>query len=283
MKYLLVMVASMATILVACDKNNQMDNNDPLIIPVSEGIVNEVSGIADSKANPGALWVEQDGGNPSELILLSHNAQLQKKIVIKGILNRDWEDMTLATGPDVSKNYIYIGEIGDNATVYNSYAIIRFPEPSSAVDSVLQSDIISFKYPDGAHDAEAFLVEPGSLDIYIITKRETKSLIYKLTYPYSVTTLNSTVAVGQLPYNLVVSAAIQPDGKGVVVKDYSNIYYYPRESGETIQVVLAKNFQRLNYVAEQQGEAICFSNDSQHYFTLSERVNTNVSLYYYRK
>ena len=125
MKYLLVMVASIATILVACDKNTQMDSNDPLIIPVSEGIVNEVSGIADSKSNPGALWVEQDGGNPSELILLSHNAQLQKKIVIKGILNRDWEDLTLATGPDASKNYIYIGEIGDNAAVYNSYAIIR--------------------------------------------------------------------------------------------------------------------------------------------------------------
>ena len=283
MKNILIMVALQAIFLISCKKAGQTSENIPDSFPVSQGVADEASGIADSKANPGAIWVEQDGGNPPEIILLSHNAQLLKKIPVPGILNRDWEDMCLADGPNPSQNYIYIGEIGDNALVYDSYSIIRFPEPSSSADNISNPEIISFKYPDGSHDAEAFLVEPGSLDIYIITKRETRSLIYKLKYPYSVLSLNTAVAVGQLPYNLVVSAAMQADGKAIVIKDYSTIYYYPRKNGESIPEVLAKSFQRLPYISEQQGESFSFSTDGTHYYTLSERVNTNVSLNYYRK
>jgi hypothetical protein len=144
-------------------------------------------------------------------------------------------------------------------------------------------DAIRFRYPDGSHDAEAILVEPGTLDIYIITKREAKSQLYKISYPYSTTSENTAQAAGQLPYNFVVSAAITPDGKGVAVKDYLNIYYYPRNAGESVSTVLAKNYTRLTYTPEQQGEALCFSNDGKSYFTLSEKVNAPVSLMVYPK
>ena len=36
-------------------------------------IINEASGIADSKINPGFLWVQEDGDNPTQLYLMKHN------------------------------------------------------------------------------------------------------------------------------------------------------------------------------------------------------------------
>jgi hypothetical protein len=41
--------------------------NTPVSYPVSPGKIDEASGIAVSKLNPGKIWVEQDSGNPPEL------------------------------------------------------------------------------------------------------------------------------------------------------------------------------------------------------------------------
>ncbi|MDB5012999.1 MAG: hypothetical protein JWQ25_1201, partial [Daejeonella sp.] len=60
-------------------------------------IINEASGIAESKTNVGYLWVNEDSGTPSSLTLVSKTSgQTLKKISIKGAKNRDWEDMCLS-------------------------------------------------------------------------------------------------------------------------------------------------------------------------------------------
>src|SRR6188474_2231268 len=73
--------------------------NSPLAKSVSPGILDEASGIADSKQNPGYLWVQQDSGNPNDIALLSHDGNFFKTIKLNLAPNRDWEDMALANGP----------------------------------------------------------------------------------------------------------------------------------------------------------------------------------------
>ena len=43
-------------------------------------ILAEASGIADSKINPGYLWVEEDSGNPPLVTLLSHQGKILKTV-----------------------------------------------------------------------------------------------------------------------------------------------------------------------------------------------------------
>ena len=52
-----------------------------------ETAIPEASGIADSKTNPGYLWVEEDSGNPSRIWLLSHDGKTVKTIPIEGADN----------------------------------------------------------------------------------------------------------------------------------------------------------------------------------------------------
>lgn len=244
----------------------------------------EASGMADSKANPGFLWVHEDSGNPPQLFLLSHDGKTVKKIYIKNALNRDWEDMTLANGPAEGKNYIYIGETGDNNAVHKTVSFYRFEEPLAETDTIVHYDEIRFSYEDGPRDAEAFLVDNHTRDIYIITKRESKSRVYKLAYPYSVNDTNKALFTCELPYNGVTGAAISEDGKEILVKTYTSIFYYKRATAESIPDALMQKSISLNYQVEPQGEAVCFAADNSGFYTLSEkRMSLSQKLYFYKR
>ncbi len=246
------------------------------VIKIISSAINETSGIADSKLNPGYLWVQEDNDNPIQLYLLNHNGNVAKKIHIKNVVNRDWEEVSLVG------NEIYIGEIGDNNLVYPTYSFYKFSEPLFSVDTVYNADNIQFVYPDGSHDAEAFLVDPATKDIYIITKRDQPSKMYKLGFPYKTSAINTVSFVGDLNYNGVVGAAVSPDGKEIIVKTYTNLYYYSRRGNDDISETLKKEHSKIAYIIEPQGEAVSFAIDNSGFFTLSEKAFSNsVLLYFY--
>jgi hypothetical protein len=257
----------------------------PVSYPIKPGKIDEASGIADSRSHPGYLWVEQDSGNPAEIYLISHSGEYNRKIKVKGTTNRDWEDMVLSAGPDAGKSYIYLGDIGNNSENGSKYFIYRFPEPALNADTVQHVEKITYEYPDRGHDAEAFLVDHQTKDIYIITKRDKPSAIYKLTYPQSTTTVNKAKLVGRLGFNGVVSAALSPDGKEILLKTYTGVFYWKRKPGQSIDQALTAEPSQVAYQLEPQGEAICFKNDNSGFFTLSEKPKfmKKVNLNFYKR
>ncbi|MGB8191251.1 MAG: hypothetical protein WCF67_04985 [Chitinophagaceae bacterium] len=272
---------------VACHKSGSTTvpfEDTPALRPVVAGIADEASGIADSYRNPGFLWVNQDSRQPTEIYLFNHSGQFNKKIFIKNVTNRDWEEISLGNGPVDGKKYLYIGETGDNDEIFNDYIFYRMEEPASGIDTVSQTDAIHFKYPDGPHDSEAFFVDDASKDIYIITKRDAKSKVYKLAYPQSTTSTNMASFVTDLPYAGVVSACYSSSQKEMLIKTYTDIYYYKQSSNQTISNLFAQRYQALIYQQEPQGEAVCFANDATGFFTLSEKsFAAGVNLRFYKR
>ncbi len=265
-----------------CTKNNS--GNGQLFIfdsiPVSHqvtSIINEASGIADSKLNPGNIWVEEDSDNPPEIILLKYDGTVVKKIFIEGANNRDWEDMALYN------DSIFIADIGDNDKVYNNYFFYIFPEPIAATDTIKIFRTVPFMYPDGSHNAEAFLMDRKSRDIFIITKSDNPSRIYKLKYPYTAT-VNTLTFEGKLNYTGVVSAATSYDDNEIIVKTYRTLNYYERKNNQDVVACLAQSPRLLPYTLEPQGEAVCFTKDTSGFFTLSEKgLASFVNLYFYTR
>jgi hypothetical protein len=245
------------------------------------GIVDEASGISDSYANDGCVWVQQDSGNPPDLYLLKHNGTFLKRLHLKGAVNRDWEDLVVSTGPAAGR-YLYIGDIGDNNAVYHLYHIYRLPEPKATMDTVSVFDKLSFEYSDGPHDAEAFFVDNKSLDIYVITKRQSASIIFKIPYPQSTTITNTAFPVDTLPFTGAVSAALSPDQEELIIKTYTRLYYWNKKKTETLEDMLKQSPREIGYEVEPQGEAVCFRKDNRGFFTLSEKALA-VSLNYYKR
>jgi len=113
-------------------------------------------------------------------------------------------------------------------------------------------------------------VDGETKDIYIITKRDQQSKVYKITYPQSVHATVTATHVMDLPYMGVVSAAYSSQHE-ILAKTYSSIYYYKGKAGESVKEILLHSYQSLPYQVEAQGEAVCFSNDGSGFFTLSEK------------
>lgn len=257
----------------------------PTVTAVPPGPINEASGMADSRSQPGNLWIEQDSGNPAELALLGYDGRVKGKLAVPNVANRDWEELAMGPGPKGNTNYLYIGEIGDNTSQYPFCQIYRLPEPANLQTPIQQVERINFRYPDGPRDAEAMFVDPQTKDIYIISKREPNVHLYRLAYPQNINEITVAQAYGELPLTFVTGAAISPDGSEIVVRTYTDITYWQRKAGQTIADALQHgNSRPLPYRQEPQGEAICFDKDSKGYFTISEKSNaSSVNLYYYAR
>lgn len=228
----------------------------------------EVSGIAPSFTSAKSLWFMQDGGNKVQVSLVDETGHLSRNVFLKGITNRDWEDMIIMRDPSKDFAEIYLADIGNNNLAAQQPIIYRFREPQQGVDTVTDISFIRFMYPDGQHDAEAFLVDPSTMDLFIITKRDARSRIYRIAYPYPA---NAEAAfVGELDYNTVVSATANQAGAEILVKTYQAIYYYKREPGETFVQALLRKPVSLGYRPELQGESICFAADNKGFYTVPE-------------
>jgi hypothetical protein len=247
----------------------------PTVVTVQAGI-HEASGIAASKTIAGHLWVEEDGGSPAQLHLIDIAGKIVKQVFIKNAGNSDWEDIVIAG------NEVFIADIGDNDKTKNHYTIYRFTEPGLSTDTV-NATAISFVYPNGAHDADAFLVDPITRNIYIITKTDAVSEVYKLSYPYS-SGINEVQPVGKFSYNNVVSACISPSRGEVLIKTYGSIFSYKLSDNESIEDALKRSYLILPYRVEPQGEAICFAADNSGYYTINEKaLSGSVQLSFYKR
>jgi hypothetical protein len=241
-------------------------------------IINEISGIADSRNIPGHLWGMEDSDSPTQIYLIEHSGKVKKTVFIKGVTNRDWEEMTLFEGN------IFIAETGDNASQYPDYSFYKFAEPLPGADTVYNVERIRFKYPSGSKDSEAFLIDPDTKDIHVISKNEFPSRVYTLKYPYNANSIQTLVAGSSLGYGFVVASAISPDGKEIFIKTYSKIYRYARSAGETVAQALQKSPQVIPHRQEPQGESIGFSLKNDGFFTLSEKgMSSQVQLYFYKR
>lgn len=256
---------------------------------VADQALNEISGLAESAAMPGNFWVEEDSGNENKIYLLSAQGKTIGVFRMTTVDDRDWEDIAISAGPAPGIHHIYLAEIGDNVLKYSTKFIYRFPEPAITgrplpiVDDISRVDKIAFQYPDGNKNAEAILVDPISLDLYVITK-EQRATVYKLPYPQSLSKVTLATKLGTLPISTVTSASVSGDGSEILIKNYTTILYWKRQPGESLSVVLGRNPVQLVYSTEPKGEAICWTNDGSGYFTTSEIVDTTAAtLFSYKR
>jgi hypothetical protein len=191
--------------------------------------------------------------------------------------------MTLAKVPGITGKVILIAETGSNDLARSEYAVYRFPEPGYSTDSIFTHETIRFIYPDGKHDAEA-IISDSTGDIYVFTKRDNRSRIYRLGYPQLTNGINTAEFLTELPYNGVVSAAFSSDGKELIIKTYTQLKYYKRLFGQSIVECLRQTAAELKYQLEPMGEAVTFSRDGSGFFTLSEKSGANpVKMFFYKR
>jgi hypothetical protein len=241
----------------------------------------EASGLVASIKNPGYFWTHNDSGNGAEVFLIDEEARIKLTCVLKGIKNRDWEDIAIGPGADEGKIYIYIADIGDNEAIYPLKYIYRFEEPVLNLEKkieITQIDTLTFQLQGEKKDTEAMLLHPQTKDLYFISKREKPVWVYQLKFPYASTDTLTAIPILSLPFTKVTAADISPNGKEVLIKNYNNIFYWRIQEGKSLAETLNEKPLTVPYDPEPQGEAIAWARDTTGFYTLSEKVKGKKSI-----
>jgi len=254
---------------------------------VKTDLIKEASGIAASRKNPGVLWIHNDSGNSARLYALNHAGSLLGGFYINGARCRDWEDIAVGPGPEKGREYLYIGDIGDNKARHKSVVIYRIPEPKVDPNSTQRyfmigpAETIELVYPDGPQDAETLMVDPVNGDIYIISKRNLFCRVFRAASDDLTQRSVRLSQVAVLPLALAVGGDISPDGKYIIVRSLAHASLWLRQKDKPLWQAFSQKPLNIQLIYEPQGEAICFDDRGRGFFTVSEKAHQPI--YYYAK
>lgn len=255
--------------------------------------IQEASGLAYSRRYPNALWVHNDSGNDNILFLINEKGETLAEVSLEGIVNRDWEDIAIYENSETGESFIYLGEMGDNEAIYPDKFLYKFAEPKLDIDKSFQKltiprqDIIKieWEFPDGNRDSESLMIDPLTEDIYIVSKREDSVRVYHLPQKDIVEGKSNPLRkIAQLHFKNANAADISRDGLEILVKTYGNVYYWQRESQQSLREVFNTKPQRLPYTPEPQGESVAWKPDRSGYMTTTEeRDGADAKMLFYER
>ena len=235
----------------------------------------ELSGLVVSRSQSRVLWTHNDSGDRARLLALAPNGRLLANLTLPGADHVDWED--IATGGRGAA--LYVGDIGDNARERPAVVVYRVVEPSVAARAPaapVRVRRLMLRYPDGAHDAEALLVDPSTGALVIVTKDfGGVARVYVADRPSrtAVTTMRRAGRVSLGPGAAVTAGDVSGDGRTVVLRTYDSAFVWSRRRGQSLPSAMRTRPCRAGaagLLVEGQGEALALTRDGRAFFTVAE-------------
>jgi len=223
------------------------------------------------------LWLHNDGD--SRLVFAVNTSGSLAALVSFPAKIVDLEDIAIGPGPTAGADYLYLSDIGDNDSRRREIQIVRFAEPQLSDEQggqiVMESvEVFRLKYPGGAENAEALIVDPLSGDLFLVTKDTRNARLF--TCPAGKLNEKAVVTLdlaGTLDIKEVSGGAIAPDGSRIILRREGQGWLWNRESGQSIAAALQMPPEEIHVRGGRQGpngESVSFSPDGNSYYTVSE-------------
>ncbi|MBX6722344.1 MAG: hypothetical protein IRY92_03750, partial [Dactylosporangium sp.] len=221
-----------------------------------------------------------DGTNSSianRIFFLDSSCKVTKAVAYSGGGARDPEDVAVARDGTV-----WVADIGDNARNRPHVGLWKVPPGGNG-----QPTLYRLRYPDGAHDAEALLLDANDQPI-IVTKDAGISGLYVPTGPLQPSTsapngvemrkagefkpqrTGTSGYGGVLGQLLVTGGANSPDRTKVVLRTYTDAYEWDVPDGDVVKAVTTGKPRITPLPDERQGEGITYSADGTAFLTVSD-------------
>ena len=254
-----------------------------LVGQVADLEVDESSGLAASRRNPGLLWTHNDSGDEPRVYCLTAQGASCGTWTVAGADAFDWEDMAAGPGPAADEPYLYLGDIGDNRANRPNVVVYRVREPAarpgggSGAASTSAAEALPLRFADGPHDAEALMVHPTTGDIYVVTKALTGGGVYKA--PAGTSVLIRVAGIDLGLGEAVTAGDISPDGRRVALGTYRRGYELSLPAGAGVfDAVWTQPPVPVELGVRVQGETIAYRLDGDGLFTTSEKTPVPVYL-----
>lgn len=244
------------TIQIKLEKHKRIDK------PARE----EVSGIVKDSRYEDVFWVHGDSGTKNRIYAINSDGEMvagedHPGLEIKGIENKDWEDITLD-----GKGNVIVADVGNNCSCRSDQSILFIHEPTPAslsADSIAEYKIhlekpsgFLYRFLNYSVDAEAVFWMDDAL--YLITKKfnGNGTKLFRLENP-SVDNRNELKLIATTDFDDEVTAADFAHNK-LAVLTYRSLWVF--EQSDTDDVFGGKV---TRYVFEaDQVESVAFINEN---------------------
>ena len=252
----------MAAIGIVCSPPGPAHAADPAYGPasrlcaVTDPRISESSGLAVDRSR---LFTVNDGGTSLEVYVLDQSCRVTA-VLGAGLDPYDVEDLARAADGTLG-----LADIGDNTRSRRTVALEALREDGQAV-------LFRFSYPDGAHDAEALLLDRSGRPFLVTKEPSGRAGVYT---PDGAPSAERTTAlrrvaevalsptgtpggpVGTLGQVLVTGGAVSEDGTLLALRTYTDAYVYAVSDGDVVAALGGRPL-RVPLPATAQGEAIAF-------------------------
>ena len=239
--------------------------------------IEESSGLATSREYSASelLVTHNDSGGEAKLFYINSRGETVAEVLLTGATNIDWEDMAIAGG------FTYVGDIGDNLRKRESIVIYRLREPKFNPEKTGQKleaswEKMTLKYPDAPCDSETLLVT-GNGEIVLVSKNGGPSRFYKTPRAFENNSAQTLEPFGEYSFTgkaassyLATGGDLSSDESRFVVRTYTHAYEWVLPPNRDWKSAFASTPRTWELPVSRQGEAICYSQDAQEYFTSEE-------------
>ena len=291
----IIVVAIVGLIPVACAPIFDATCKKSLVTstagPISDPALVEISGIHIGVRNPSIWWVHNDSGDTARVFALDATGATRGTYAFDATTAADWEDLAVVSGPTPGSGTIYAADIGDNAGNRTEVQVYRVAEPAVALTgppvlAVLPAvETLHLTYPDGAHDAEALMIDPLFGDLVIVAKSLTggPANVYQAPANLAAGSTTALTKVGQVALgtglaNAVTAADVTADGTAVAIRTYGNVMVFNRNTTSKLWTAFGGTACNAPVPIEVQGEAVGFRSDGKALVTVSEGANQTLHL-----
>ncbi len=245
--------------------------------------IDETSGVVESRAHPGVLWIHNDSGDSPRLFAVAADGRHLGTFDLEGAPSGDWEDIAIA--PDGGGWTLVAGDVGDNGRVRESVTVYLVPEPAvdpsqEPVTQAVTFEALELTYPDGeARDCETIAVDPVSGDLLLVTKSWTgPASVYRKPAPLEPGGPYELELVAELDFSApplsgiaTTGGDVSPLGDRLVIRTYGRTaFVWLWDRAETLAEVLAADPCTVEMPQEQQAESIAFAADGSGLWSISE-------------
>lgn len=225
---------------------------------VQDRALSELSGLVQSRANPGLLWSHEDSGAGPQLWALAPDGRVLGGVTVTGAQAVDWEDIATGPSPSGGGDVLYVADIGDNRAQRDSVTVYRIPEPSPGAGASAPAEQMVLRYPDGPRDAETLLVDPRRGTLVIVSKEIAGGRAYSVPrFTPGAATLRRGPEVAPV---FATGGDVSADGRVVAVRGYTSLAVWRRRGDESIVATLRRApCTPPTSLFEGQGEALALN------------------------
>lgn len=221
-----------------------------LLFAFQDPRIDESSGLVDLG---GTMVTTNDSGDSARVFVVDPGSGETVGVTDFSARTLDVEALAPA-GPAA----VWVGDIGDNARSRDDVTVYRVPVARSRID-VPDPEHYRLVYPDGAHDAEALLVDRAGR-LHLVTKSFTGGAVYRTAGAPRATGTNELEKVAELG-DYVTDAALLGGGRFALVRGLGQASVYTFPAFERVGTFLLPHQRQGEGVSVGPGDRIRLSSE----------------------